>query len=287
MSHVPVNNIAPEPAAVGKEKRRFRLRSLVLSGVAGFVLGVASIIAVSYAVVPANSESDRGGAATNETKVENYSEAAYLKDTDVSVWSFDKTGEARLETGQSICRSLAKNEWDSSDPKSVTLAFANMQLRHTAATILTDEPDIPEVEGLEKSRYLVKYATRAFCPELHRDEVPSLEDVLAHKQESDERASDLSKKMKAFDQTLTPTAYNLRSACIYAIGDELPDARGYLNFDPPLDFEGFDEDQVEHVRSGRVQFHDDTGAWRDRSYTCSVHLQNGHIDDTLTRASVI
>ena len=196
MPRVAVNHAAPEPAAVGKEKRRFRLRSLVLSGVAGFVLGAVSIIAVSFAAVSVNSESDRGGAATNETKVENYSEADYLKDTDVSVWRFDKTGEARLETGQSICRSLTKNGWESSDPESATLAFALMQLRHGVATILTDEPDVPEVEGLEKSRYLVKYATRAFCPELHRDEVPSLEDVLAHKQEQDERVSDLSRTMK-------------------------------------------------------------------------------------------
>lgn len=287
MPRVAVDHATPEPTAVGKEKRRFRLRSLVLSGVAGFVLGAVSIIAVSFAAVSVNSESDRGGADTNETKVENYSEADYLRDTDVSVWSFDKTGEARLETGQSICRSLTKNGEVSSDPETTTYAFALMKWRHVLATVVTDEPDIPEVEGLDKSRYLVKYATRAFCPELHRDEVPSLEDVLAHKQERDERVSDLSRTMKGHDQTLTPTANNLRNACILAIWDEVPDASGDLNFDPPLDFEGFDEDQVEHVRSGRVQFYDDTGAWRDHSYTCSVHLQAGRIDDTLTRASVI
>lgn len=164
------------------------------------LISAAAIVGVMMIPMPASVEDDVLVTAGDENSassrvVSNYSEEDYLLDTDVKVWSFDATGEERVSNGQQLCVDLARNGWVSSDPEAVTLAFSSMSLSYTVATILTDAPDLPEVEGLEKSRYLVKYATKAYCPELHRDEVPDLEDVLARNQQVDESVAKTRKLM--------------------------------------------------------------------------------------------
>jgi len=138
-------------------------------------------------------------AAEQNIEIGDYSEEEYLQDTRVDVWDFDKTGEIRIDGGQSVCETLEKNGWVSSDPEAVTLMFAEMSMRHLTGQIIADEDwgDLPQVDGLEKSRYLVKYATKAYCPELYRDEIPSLEDVLARAQESDESVSRMMDTMRS------------------------------------------------------------------------------------------
>lgn len=172
------------------------LASLFRSG--GFIVSIGTLGLLISACSDSETDTSAGAstsvvAAEQNIEIGDYSEEEYLQDTRVDVWDFDKTGEIRIDSGQSVCKTLEKNGWVSSDPEAVTLMFASMKARHNTGQIIADEDwgDLPQVDGLEKSRYLVKYATKAYCPELYRDEIPSLEDVLAQAQESDESVSRL------------------------------------------------------------------------------------------------
>lgn len=150
------------------------------------LIGAVGLFASSCAT--AESATDASSASTI-IEVGDYTEDEFLLDTYAEVWKFDETGEFRIDAAQQLCALMERKNWDSSNPESSVSAYNYINMSHTLEKIFEDLPEMPQVEALEKSRYLAKYAARTYCPDFYRDEIPDLEEVLTKNQENDEKAA--------------------------------------------------------------------------------------------------